>query len=177
MLTTLGTVLTYVDPGLANGQTYYYEVTATNGVGEGPKSTEASATPTAPPDATLPTITITSPTNNMEVSSTIVTVTGTAEDNVAVAKVEVSTDGVTWTTASGTTAWSADVTLHVGSNTIYVRATDTSGNQATTRSTVVVTSPASGASGLPLPLIAGFGIVVVLVAAATALLVNRRRRR
>ena len=177
LLTTLGTVLTYVDPGLANGQTYYYEVTATNGVGEGPKSTEASATPTAPPDATPPTITITSPTNNMEVSSTIVTVTGTAEDNVAVAKVEVSTDGVTWTTASGTTAWSADVTLHVGSNTIYVRATDTSGNQATTRSTVVVTSPASGASGLPLPLIAGFGIVVVLVAAATALLVNRRRRR
>ena len=177
LLTTLGTVLTYVDPGLANGQTYYYEVTATNGVGEGPKSTEASATPTAPPDATPPTITITSPTNNMEVSSTIVTVTGTAEDNVAVAKVEVSTNGVTWTTASGTTAWSADVTLHVGSNTIYVRATDTSGNQATTRITVVVTSPGSGASGLPLPLIAGFGIVVVLVAAATALLVNRRRRR
>src|SRR2546428_204472 len=177
LLTTLGTVLTYVGPRLAKGQTYYYEVTATNGVGEGPKSTEASATPTAPPDATPPTITIASPTNNMEVSSTIVTVTGTAEDNVAVAKVEVSTNGVTWTTASGTTAWSADVTLHVGSNTIYVRATDTSGNQATTRITVVVTSPGSGASGLPLPLIAGFGIVVVLVAAATALLVNRRRRR
>src|SRR5207245_11325591 len=66
LLTTLGTVLTYVDPGLANSQTYYFEVTATNGVGEGPKSTEASATPTAPPDATPPTITITSPTNNME---------------------------------------------------------------------------------------------------------------
>ena len=151
-------------------------MSAVNAVGEGPKSNEASATPTAPPDTTPPTITITSPANNTEVSSTIVTVSGTAADNVAVAKVEVSTDGVTWTTASGTTVWNADVTLHLGSNTIYVRAADAAGNRATTRITVVVTST-TGASGLPLPLIAGLGVVVVLVAAATAFLVSRRRRR
>ena len=176
LLSTVGAVLSYTDPGLTKDQAYYYEVSAVNAVGEGPKSNEASATPTAPPDATPPTVTITSPANNTEVSSTTVTVSGTAADNVAVAKVEVSTDGVTWTTASGTTAWSAEVTLHVGSNTIYVRATDASGNQATTRITVVVTSPTTGASGLPLPLIAGLGVVVVLVAIASALLVSRRRR-
>src|SRR2546426_4576950 len=176
LLSMVGVVLSYTDPGLTSGQAYYYEVSAVNAVGEGPKSNEASATPTAPPDTTPPTITTTSPANNTEVSSTIVTVSGTGADKVAGAKVEVSTDGVTWTTASGTTAWSAEVTLHVGSNTIYVRATDASGNQATTRITVVVTSPTTGASGLPLPLIAGLGVVVVLVAIASALLVSRRRR-
>src|SRR3989441_5778381 len=177
LLSTVGVVLSYPDPGLTSGQAYYYEVSAVNAVGEGPKSNEASATPTAPPDTTPPTITITSPANNTQISSTIVTVSGTATDNVAVAKVEVSTDGVTWTTASGTTAWNADVTLRVGSNTIYARATDASGNQATTRITIVVTTPTTGGSGSPLPLIAGFGVLVVLVAAATAFLVGRRRRR
>ena len=177
LLTTVGPVLAFTDRDVTPGTTYYYEVSAVNAVGEGPKSNEASATPTAAPDTTLPTITITSPANNTEVSSTIVTVSGTAADNVAMAKVEVSTDGVTWTAASGTTAWNADVTLHLGSNTIYVRASDAAGNQATTRITVMVTSTTTGASGLPLPLIAGFGVVVVLVAAATAFLVSRRRRR
>src|SRR5262245_46492679 len=39
----------FTDTGLANGTTYYYVVTATNGVGEGPNSNEASATPAAAP--------------------------------------------------------------------------------------------------------------------------------
>jgi hypothetical protein len=176
LLATGGVVLSYTDSDLTNGQAYYYEVSAANAVGEGPKSNEASATPTAPPDTMPPTITISSPANNTETSSTTVTISGTAGDNVAAAKVEVSTDGATWTTASGTTAWSADVTLRVGSNTIYARATDASGNQATTRITVVVTPPTTGVSGLPLPFVEGFGIVVVVLIAATAFLVSRRRR-
>ena len=52
MLTTLGNVLTYTDTGVTNGQTYYYMVTASNSVGEGPNSTEVSAEPifsTGPP--------------------------------------------------------------------------------------------------------------------------------
>ncbi|HVR96751.1 MAG TPA: M14 family zinc carboxypeptidase [Thermoanaerobaculia bacterium] len=39
----------FTNTGLTNGTTYYYVVTATNGVGEGPNSNEASATPVAPP--------------------------------------------------------------------------------------------------------------------------------
>jgi len=47
LLITLGNVLTYTDTGVMNGQTYYYRVTASNGVGEGPGSIEVSAEPTS----------------------------------------------------------------------------------------------------------------------------------
>jgi Glycoside hydrolase family 44/PA14 domain/Fibronectin type III domain len=39
------TATTYADPGLTNGTTYFYRVTAVNGVGEGAMSAEVSATP------------------------------------------------------------------------------------------------------------------------------------
>jgi hypothetical protein len=59
---------------------------------------------------------------------TMVTVSGTASDNIAVAKVEVSMDGVTWTLATGTTSWSVNLTLPEGRSRIRAAATDTSGN-------------------------------------------------
>src|SRR5438876_2439226 len=49
LLTTLGVVTSYSDTAVTNGVTYYYEVSALNNVGEGPRSSEASATPIAPP--------------------------------------------------------------------------------------------------------------------------------
>ncbi|MDD1766180.1 MAG: fibronectin type III domain-containing protein, partial [Methanomassiliicoccales archaeon] len=51
LLTTIGNVLTYVDTGLTNGQTYYYVVSATNSVGEGPQTSEISSVPVGPPSA------------------------------------------------------------------------------------------------------------------------------
>jgi PKD repeat protein len=42
----LGVVTSCVDTGLTAGQAYYYKATAVNGVGEGPQSNEAGATPT-----------------------------------------------------------------------------------------------------------------------------------
>jgi parallel beta-helix repeat protein len=53
LLVTVGNVLSHVDPSLTNGVTYYYTVAAINGVGQGPNSTEASATPLAVPTEPL----------------------------------------------------------------------------------------------------------------------------
>ena len=48
-----GNVLSYVDKGLKLNQTYYYQVTAVNAAGEGPRSNEADATPNEPPNPPL----------------------------------------------------------------------------------------------------------------------------
>ena len=45
-LAEIGAVLSYVDTNVAEGQTYYYRVSAVNAVGEGIQSGEASASPT-----------------------------------------------------------------------------------------------------------------------------------
>jgi subtilisin family serine protease len=49
LLTTVGNQLSYVDNSVTNGTTYWYQVSAVNGVGEGPRSNERSATPQAGP--------------------------------------------------------------------------------------------------------------------------------
>lgn len=51
--TTLGNVTTFTDIGLTNGQTYYYEVSAKNVYGEGPRSAEATVIPRTTPTAPL----------------------------------------------------------------------------------------------------------------------------
>ena len=71
---TGSTATTFPATGLANGTKYYFEVTAVNGVGEGPVSSEASATPATVPVApttltatasdTQVALTWTAPTNN-----------------------------------------------------------------------------------------------------------------
>ncbi|TLZ70454.1 MAG: hypothetical protein E6K10_07935 [Methanobacteriota archaeon] len=179
LLVSLGTVLTYLDTGAANGQIYYYQVSAVNGVGEGPKSNEASATPTAT-DSTLPTIAIGSPADNSVLTSATVTVTGVASDNVAVEKVELSTDGTTWTLASGTTSWSGSVTLRSGANTIRARATDTSGNQYTVQVTVTVQTAKPGPVTLDLMLLAGIvgaiSIAISYVAFRVVIKVRREKK-
>jgi fibronectin type 3 domain-containing protein len=53
LVATLGDVLTYSDPGLVNGVTYYYRVCAVNGIGEGTLSNEVSATPSTVPSAPI----------------------------------------------------------------------------------------------------------------------------
>jgi fibronectin type 3 domain-containing protein len=48
---TLGPVTDYQDVGASDGTTYFYKVSAVNSAGEGPRSNERSATPTAPATA------------------------------------------------------------------------------------------------------------------------------
>jgi chitodextrinase len=53
-LVEIGVVLAYADTTVTNGATYYYEVSARNAVGEGPRSPQVSATPNSgltPPSA------------------------------------------------------------------------------------------------------------------------------
>jgi alpha-amylase len=90
-------------------------------------------------DVQPPNISISQPANGATVSGTVI-VSGTANDNVAVQKVEVSLDGGTWTLASGTTSWSYSLntanTLN-GTHTISARATDTSSNVSSSASVTV----------------------------------------
>jgi fibronectin type 3 domain-containing protein len=58
LFTSVGTATSYTDTAVANGTTYFYQVTALNSVGEGARSNEASARPTAPASApSAPTLT------------------------------------------------------------------------------------------------------------------------
>ena len=51
LIAALGNLLNYTDAGLTNGQTYYYQVSALNSVGEGTRSQEVSATPLGLPSS------------------------------------------------------------------------------------------------------------------------------
>ncbi len=81
-------------------------------------------------DVTPPTLSLLNPLNNAVISN-ILSISGTASDNIAVQKVEVQLDGGAWNLASGTTAWSFSLNSSNflnGPHVIAARATDTSGN-------------------------------------------------
>ena len=81
-------------------------------------------------DLTPPTITLQSPANGSFVNGTLA-VSGTAADNAAVQKVEVSVDNGAWTTASGTGNWTLSLNTAGfinGAHVINARATDSGGN-------------------------------------------------
>jgi len=98
-------------------------------------------------DNQAPTVAIATPASGTAFTVNTVTVTGTATDNMLIAKIEVQLGTGAWVTATGTTAWTlANLTLTQGSNTITVRATDTAGNSNTTQTTVTVDSQAPAVS-------------------------------
>ena len=108
---------------------------------------------TAPtPDTAAPSITIVCPNNNQIYRNPTASVSGTASDNIAVDRVEVRVDSGAWQLADGLTTWVVpELTLALGSNTIYARSTDTAGNTKETSITVTydpnavaVPSPSGG---------------------------------
>ena len=85
-------------------------------------------------ESTLPIINIVLPVNGTFVTTQAITVSGTASDDVAVANVTIN--GIP---STGTTNWSANITLTAGANTITAIATDTSGNIGTDNITITYT--------------------------------------
>jgi hypothetical protein len=88
---------------------------------------------------TPPTVSLVSPTNSAIASGNL-SISGTAADNIAVQKVEVSLDGGPWITASGTASWNFSLNSSNflnGSHLISARATDTSGNMSGVSSVTV----------------------------------------
>ncbi|MCK4442954.1 MAG: hypothetical protein KAW09_00310, partial [Thermoplasmata archaeon] len=167
-LTTPGNVLMYEDSGLTNGMTYHYQVTASNAMGEGAKSSEASATPSVPPPNQAPMCTISSPAPG-ETMSERFAVMGTASDTDGeIEFVEIRVGNSGWMRAIGTTSWSYDLDTTVfsdGKHTIYARSFDGTDYSALGALTVTVSNaeeppPDVGAYDWAITL----ALVVVLIA-------------
>jgi len=99
-------------------------------------------------DSGAPTVMISTPANDTTVPTYQFIVKGTANDNVAVAKVEVTIDGRNWTLANGTTDW--DAVLSVPGNghySIIARAFDLAGNKAGATNVITVDATLPTLSG------------------------------
>ena len=125
---------------LAYNTKYYWKVLATDNHGS-PANGPLWDFTTQESDPTIPTVWIDSPINGDTFTTATITVSGGASDNVGVSKVEVKVGSGSWQLASGTTSWSKPVTLSPGSNTIYAKATDTSGNPSSQPSVTVTYNP------------------------------------
>lgn len=130
-----------------------FTVSANGAVTQGPNEVAAAGLPRtfalddggAPPDTTPPTTSITSPASGATVSGTI-SVTATASDNVAVAKVEFYLDGVLQSTdMTSPYAWSWTTTSTPnGSHNLMTKAYDAAGNVGTSAPvSVTVNNPTS----------------------------------
>jgi hypothetical protein len=105
-------------------------------------------------DTQAPSVSITSPTTapTYSTTATSITLSGSASDNVGVTQVTWANTAGDGGTATGTTAWSAAVPLHPGTDTLIVTARDAAGNTA--RATLIVT--VSGSTTKP-GLVAAYG--------------------
>ncbi len=92
-------------------------------------SRTVTATLAASTDTVAPLVRITSPASTSVLTySASIRLAGTASDNVGVASITWTTSTGKSGTATGTTNWTADVALFIGTNSIVVRARDLAGN-------------------------------------------------
>ena len=124
-------------------------------------SPATSPSPPPPVDTTPPLVAIDYPSGGATLAGSV-WVSGTASDETGLALVEVSVDAGAFQPATGTESWRKllDTTACAdGSHSITVRATDTSGNASTTRTTVNVKNSATP-SGLSEQLITPEGATI-----------------
>jgi hypothetical protein len=126
----------FVQLGSATGsRSVTYSGTTTYATGTTPAgelATVVTVQASGQSDNVRPTVTITSPTNNARVTVPFVTVTGRATDNVGVSKVLVSVNNGDFLAVAGTTNWTAQFSLLVGTNLIQAQSMDLDGNSSTT---------------------------------------------
>ncbi|MGH2792816.1 MAG: Ig-like domain-containing protein [Actinomycetota bacterium] len=131
--TTAQNATSYLEADLAAGTTYRYRVAAFNTAGQSGYSNIASATTWgSTADTTPPSVQFVTPAAGATVTGSV-TVKITASDNVGIATVKFSVDGVVkcQTTSSPLTcAWNTRK-LSAGPHTLTATAIDTSGNSAT----------------------------------------------
>ena len=97
-------------------------------------------------ETNAPTVVIVSPVSGARVTNSAASFMGSAADASGVARVEYALNEAAFQPASGTTNWSAPVSLRVGTNVFRVRSVDKAGNISTLASRSVfysVTSPLS----------------------------------
>jgi hypothetical protein len=120
-------------------------VVATDGAGN--RRTSSLTINRTSADTTVPTLTITSHTSNQVLSTTTITMSGTATDNATggsgIRSVTLNGSPASGGTASGTNTayWNWTLTLAGGPNVITVAATDGAGNVRTTPITLVAPTP------------------------------------
>ncbi len=128
--------------GLAADRSGAAHIVWTDGRGSNLDIWFAKHSPPDDRDREDPRIEILSPEEGQNFNSPQLTVSGTAQDNVAVDRVEVSADlGATWIQANGTSSWSGSLVIPLGESLVLARATDTSGNNATASVTVSARTP------------------------------------
>jgi hypothetical protein len=108
-------------------------------------STSSAVALTVSIDATLPLLTITSPTNGQSVATTPFTISGTASDagspSTGINLVQVRVNGGSWSNATGTTSWTRSVALSPCPNTIEARSRDGAGNYSLIASNFITYVP------------------------------------
>ena len=97
-----------------------------------------------PTDLALPTVTVTTPAAGQQLTNSVLTVDGTAQDDTAVAAVFCQLDGAPWVaagTTNGWTNWMASLALAPGTHSVRAYAVDASGNNSVTNAVSFQAAP------------------------------------
>ncbi|MCX6083374.1 MAG: stalk domain-containing protein, partial [Caldiserica bacterium] len=130
-------VATFTDTALTEGQIYYYSVRAYTGAASPTYSEPSAQVAAVVPDTTAPSLTIQQPQGQIICDTDTVVVAGTATDaGAGVASLTVNGQAVSMSLDG---AFSTDVPLVEGANTIAVICTDDAGNVTQVTRTVIRT--------------------------------------
>jgi len=132
-----GTATSYRDlnDDLIDGQGYYYKVRSS----DAERQSEFSPIIFILYDSTIPTVIITSPTDQFNSPDASFTISGLSSDNSGIAKIEIQVDDGPWTLAAGTTSWALGLSsLSNGVHILTVKVTDIDGKTNTEQVSVTV---------------------------------------